>query len=218
MTEQEINENFERYINLIETNIKREGVDKLLKWLKAKDTKYAPASTRYHLSEAGGLIKHSLNVYDRLKKLISVEYPTHVADKNGELYEVESTCPYSEETITLVALLHDISKVDFYEVQERNTKDEKGNWIKVPYYQVKDENNRFIFGSHSMNSYYMASKFFNLSYEESLAILHHMGGLDSTEDTLSVKGIAEAFKKSALAVLLHMADLASTFVDEVDYE
>lgn len=218
MTEQEINENFERYINLIETNIKREGVDKLLKWLKAKDTKYAPASTRYHLSEAGGLVKHSLNVYDRLKKLISVEYPTHVADKNGELHEVESTCPYSEETITLVALLHDISKVDFYEVQERNTKDEKGNWIKVPYYQVKDENNRFIFGSHSMNSYYMVSKFFNLSYEESLAILHHMGGLDSTEDTLSVKGIAEAFKKSTLAVLLHMADLASTFVDEVDYE
>lgn len=218
MTEQEINENFERYISLIETNIKREGVDKLLKWLKAKDTKYAPASTRYHLSEAGGLVKHSLNVYDRLKKLISVEYPIHIADENGELREVESACPYSEETIALVALLHDISKIDFYEVQERNTKDEKGNWIKVPYYQVKDENNRFIFGSHSMNSYYMASKFFNLSYEESLAILHHMGGLDSTEDTLSVKGIAEAFKKSTLAVLLHMADLASTFVDEVDYE
>ena len=214
ITEQEMNSNFDLFIQLLQDNVKREGIDNLISWLKSKDTKIAPASTRYHLSCAGGLVKHSLNVYNRLKKLIELEYPTTIIDENGEVQKVENTCPYSEETITIVALLHDISKIDFYEIQERNTKDENGNWIKVPYYSVKDETKRFIFGSHSMNSYYMANTFLNLTYQEGLAILHHMGGMDSTEDKFSVKGLAEAYKKSPLALLLMQADISSTFIDE----
>lgn len=214
ITEKEINENFELYLQLIQENIKRPGVDNLINWLKSKDAKSAPASTKYHLSCKGGLIKHSLNVYNRLKKLIELEYPTMVQDESGEMKKVENTCPYTDETIAIVALLHDISKVDFYEVQERNTKDENGNWIKVPYYSVKNEDQRFIFGSHCMNSFYMANTFLNLTYQEGLAILHHMGGLDSTEDRFSVKNLAEAYKKSPLALLLMQADMSSTFIDE----
>lgn len=198
-----IEKNFERYINLIKTKITRDskGVEQLVAYLKSKDTAKAPASTRYHLSVAGGLVAHSLNVYDRLNRLIAMEFP-------------DNTCPYSEETIAIVALLHDISKVNFYEVQERNAKDASGNWIKVPFYQVKDEDSRLIFGSHSMNSYYMVNTFIPLSYEESLAILYHMGGLDTTEDSLTAKNLSEAYKKSRLAMLLHFADMLSTFADE----
>lgn len=200
LTEEQINNNYNRFMDLLKTNVHREGIDSLLAWLGEKDTKIAPASTRYHLSCAGGLLQHCLGVYDRLKKLMVMEY----GDK----------CPYTEETITLVALLHDISKINFYEVSYRNTKDETGNWVKVPFYQVKEEQNRFIFGSHAMNSYYMLNTFVKLTYEEALAVLHHMGGLDSTEDTLTIKNISEAYKKSTLAVLLHEADLLATFVDE----
>lgn len=196
----QIESNYSEFINLLTTNVKREGIDLLIKWLNAKDTKIAPASTKYHLSYKGGLVEHCLNVYRRLKKLMQDEFGDN--------------CPYSEETITLVALMHDISKINFYEIQERNTKDENGNWIRVPFYQVKDEKDRLVFGGHAVNSYYMLSNFMKLSYEEALAIMHHMGGLDTTEDTITLRNISEAFKKSTLALFLHTADLMATFMDE----
>ena len=204
LTEQVIEENYTRFIDLLKNNVKREGVDILIQWLNAKDTKIAPASTRFHMSCKGGLVKHCLNVYDRLKRLMAMEY--------GE------SCPYSEETLTIVALLHDISKINFYEVSYRNTKDENGNWIKVPFYQVKEDKDRLIFGSHSMNSYYMVSKFLKLNYEEELAILHHMGGTDPSEDTITIKNVYTAFERSALAALLHIADVMATVIDEVEVE
>ena len=113
-------------------------------------------------------------------------------------------------------MLHDISKINFYEIQERNAKDENGNWIKVPFYAIKEENQRVIFGSHALNSYYMLNKFVPLTYEESLAILHHMGNLDMVGSESNCKTIIEAYRKSTLAVLLHTADLLATVIDEKD--
>ena len=210
-----VEQNFETFINEITQNVHREGIDKLIAWLKAKDTKIAPASTKYHLACEGGLVEHSLNVYNTLKKLLRCHYGPVAADANGEMYD---PIPYTSETIAIVALLHDISKVNYYTIGERNTKDENGNWIKVPFYQVKEAENRLIFGSHSMNSFYMISKFIKLDYEEELAILHHMGGLDVTEDTLTVKNTTEAWIKSPLALLLHQADMQATFLIESNNE
>ena len=42
-----------------------------VKWLEASDFFYAPASTRFHGSYAGGLLEHSLNVYDELVRLFA---------------------------------------------------------------------------------------------------------------------------------------------------
>lgn len=200
LSNEQVEKNFETYINLIETNIKREGVESLVKWLKSKDTKVAPASAKYHCAYAGGLVEHTLNVYERLKKMVALEYSTD--------------CPYNDESIAVVALLHDISKVNYYDIVERNTKDANGNWIKVPCYQAKEISNRLIFGSHSMNSVYMVNKFIKLNYQEELAILYHMGGFDKSEDTISSKNISEAFTKSPLALLLHQADTQATYLDE----
>lgn len=202
LTDTQIENNFNEFIELITNNIKRDGVDNLLKWLKAKDTKIAPASTKYHSSFKGGLVQHCLNVYKRLKSLIEAEYPEN--------------CPYSEETITLVSLLHDISKIEFYELKERNTKDENGTWIKVPFYQVREDENRFVFGNHTENSFYMVSKFMNLSYEESLAILHHEGAYKAGITAPDLTNVMVVFKKSKLALLLHSADLFATCMDETD--
>lgn len=199
LTEEELDKNLNEFITTLETHVKREGINRVIKWLKSKDIRTAPASTKYHSSYEGGLVVHSLNVYKRLVKLIELEY--------GQ----ES--PYTNETIALVSLLHDISKVDFYEVQMRNVK-ENGIWVQKPFFAVKDEENRLIFGSHSMNSLYMLGKFFNLTYEEELAILHHMGGIDSTEDRFTPKNLAEAYRKSTLALLLSQADAMATFIDE----
>ena len=59
------NDNKTRFIQILEgTN--RPGVDKLLAWLDTTDFYTAPASTKYHGAYPGGLLEHSLHVYDRL--------------------------------------------------------------------------------------------------------------------------------------------------------
>ena len=195
-----VEKNYERYKSYISKFIERPGVDKFLNWLDKSDAKIAPASTKYHLSCEGGLIQHSLNVFHKLIELTKMGY--------GE------ECPYSKETLVLVALLHDISKINFYKIDYRNVKNEEGAWEKVPYYTVKDDNERLIYGSHSENSVYMTKKFFDLSYEEELAILYHMGGMDTTEDKITPKNVISAFKKSELSLLLYAADMFATCVME----
>ena len=76
--------------------VTREGVTGMLDWLNKSDFFEAPASTKYHLSEKGGLCQHSLNVLNRLREELFAEY--------GE------ECPYTEETVVIVALLHDLCK------------------------------------------------------------------------------------------------------------
>lgn len=42
----------------------------MLAWIETTDFYYAPASTRFHGNHEGGLLEHSLNVYDALKDLV----------------------------------------------------------------------------------------------------------------------------------------------------
>ena len=58
----------ERFIEIYNTHIKREGADKLLEYLlsPASDFFVAPASARFHCSYEGGLCDHSINVYECL--------------------------------------------------------------------------------------------------------------------------------------------------------
>ena len=54
----------EKFIEIYEKNIKRDGADKLLEYLTspASDFFTAPASARFHSSYEGGLVEHSVNV------------------------------------------------------------------------------------------------------------------------------------------------------------
>ena len=90
----------EEFIKLLkETN--REGIDNLLDFLEKSDFYKAPASTRFHGSKEGGLLEHSLKVYEILKKKVETAViPINV----------------SEESIRIIALLHDICKTNFYKV------------------------------------------------------------------------------------------------------
>ena len=90
--------------------IKRDGVDKLLDFIRKSDFYTAPASTKYHLAEEGGLLKHSLHVYECLNN--KLESPTW----KGVLKDV------NRESILIVSLLHDICKTYFYGVDFKNAK------------------------------------------------------------------------------------------------
>ena len=65
--------NKERFLNLCKS-IKRDGVDKLIEYLEHSDFFSCPASAKYHLAHQGGLLEHSLNVYDEMCRLLEV-YP-----------------------------------------------------------------------------------------------------------------------------------------------
>jgi hypothetical protein len=117
------------FVSIYKEKIHRTGSENLLNYLLSDTSDFfvAPSSTRYHSAYEGGLVQHSINVYECL-----VDYLARPRTK--ELYHMD----YSEETVAVVALLHDICKLNFYKVDFRNAKNDKGVWEKVPYYTIED--------------------------------------------------------------------------------
>lgn len=177
---------------LLREHIKREGLEEFIAWLESTDFFTAPASTRYHSAYTGGLCEHSINVFLSYEKLFS-------ADKSDDCLR---------ESYTLVTLLHDICKADFYTVELRNRK-VNNQWEKYEAFAVKDQ---FPMG-HGEKSLYLVNKFMKLTDEEALAIRWHMGGFDD-----AVKGgsysQSQAFDMSTLAVKVHMSDLNASYLLE----
>ena len=196
----------EKFLEIYRKNITRPGADKLLAWLETTDFFTAPASTRFHLSRPGGLVDHSVHVYERLDNLVTDEegYP-------GSTFGEDFTI--SDETIAICGLLHDICKANFYTVEMRNRKNEQGQWEKYPFYVVDDQ---LPYG-HSEKSVYIISGFMKLTREEAMAIRWHMGFSD-TDFKGGGFSVGNAFGKFPLAVLTHIADLQATYLDEAEGE
>ena len=79
----------EQIIELLKTT-NREGMDKLIEFLEKSDFFIAPASTRFHGDYAGGLVEHSMKVYEILVEKVKT------ASKKIEV---------SEDTLKIVSLL-----------------------------------------------------------------------------------------------------------------
>ena len=183
----------QEFIAIYKEKIKREGADKLLEYLTNRcDFFTAPASTRFHSSYEGGLAQHSLNVYECLVHYLERE-------RVREVYRL--SC--SEETAAVVALLHDICKIDTYVRDFRNVKNEQGQWEKVPVYRAED---KLPYG-HGEKSVYMISGFMKLTREEAMAIRWHMG-FSGSEDANLVGRALEAYP---LAFALSTADMEATY-------
>ena len=196
----------EKFLEIYRKNITRPGADKLLAWLETTDFFTAPASTRFHLSRPGGLVDHSVHVYERLDNLVTDEegYP-------GSTFGEDFTI--SDETIAICGLLHDICKANFYTVEMRNRKNEQGQWEKYPFYVVDDQ---LPYG-HGEKSVYIISGFMKLTREEAMAIRWHMGFSD-TDFKGGGFSVGNAFGKFPLAVHTHIADLQATYLDEAEGE
>ena len=190
--------NKDRFIEIFKANIKRDGSEKLLEYLlsPASDFFTAPASSRFHSSYEGGLLEHSLNVYDCLVSYLSSEKAKTLGFN------------YSDESIAIVALLHDLCKIGVYKKGFRNVKDEKGVWQRVDTFEYDDQ---LPYG-HGEKSVYIASGYIRLTREEAFAIRYHMG-YSSTEDA---RNVSSAFEMFPLAFALHVADSESTYYLECD--
>lgn len=170
-------------------SINRDGMDNLINFLEKTDFYKAPASTRFHGDYEGGLMEHSMKVYEILKEKV----------KHSSL-----DIPVSEDTLKIIGLLHDICKVNFYKVDYRNAKNELGVWEKVPYYTIEDT----IPYGHGEKSVMMLSEYIKLTSEEKYCIRWHMGFSEPKELYTT---LGAAFKKYPLALLLHEADLEATY-------
>ena len=182
----------EEFLNLLRS-VNREGMEDLIKFIESTDFFKAPASTRFHGNFEGGLLQHSIKVYEILKdKLNNTPVPMNI----------------SEDTIKIVALLHDICKVNYYKVDYRNAKNDLGVWEKVPYYTVEDT----IPYGHGEKSVMMITEYVKLTVEEKYAIRWHMGLSEPKElyGTLSA-----AFSKYPLALMLFEADLEATYLFDI---
>ena len=187
----------EEFLKIFDENITRPGADGLRKYLLGSDFFTAPASGRFHCCHEGGLCEHSINVYKRLLAIAKAEY--------GDKWE--SRLPH--ESVAICGLLHDVCKIGYYKEDLRNVKNENGEWIKVPYYTRAEE---LPYG-HGEKSVYIVNGFIRLTRAEALAINWHMGGFDARSRGGDFS-ISEAYAKYPLCVLLHVADLEATYLDE----
>jgi len=138
MTNDEIKNEIIKLLKLIE----REGMDKLINFLLESDFFTAPASTQYHLAKEGGLARHSLNLYYELKK------------RNEEVLW------FTEEEIIIIAILHDLAKVNSYV---------RGKGKIKPYSYVES-----VGVPHGVKSIYYITQHIRLYKKEFECIVNHM--------------------------------------------
>ena len=165
-------------------------------FLIKSDFFHAPASTDYHLSIKGGLAIHSLSVYNTLKNLTAF-----ISTK------------FDPDTLIISGLFHDLCKVNFYKDDFRWKKDEKNQWIRVPYYSVED---LFPLG-HGEKSVIILQKYFKLTDYEIMAIRWHMGAWDA-QSYQQQKAFHAAVKFTKLLPSLMIADQLSTYFFEDEKE
>ena len=194
--------NIERFEELLSA-IKRDGIDKLMEYIRKPDFYYAPASTRYHSCHEGGLLEHSLNVADCLLEKLNSPTWANILNEVGR------------ESIILCALLHDICKTNYYTVELKNKKvyrdtgkksDANGrfDWETVPGYTVEDK----VPYGHGEKSVMMIEEFMKLKPVERYAIRWHMGFSEPKENWNT---LGAAIQKYPLILAIHEADLEATY-------
>ena len=237
LTDEMINKNKETFISILSDALsRREGCDSeaLFRKLEGSDFFVAPASTRYHGAYKGGLVDHCLNVYynamsiAKSKHLLAIHEDIPVVDENGnptgEFRDAIIEGEIEADSIAIVCLLHDFSKMNYYKIDYRNKKvycesgskhDNNGrfDWVTVPSYITAPQEERFLYGSHEETAEFMIRQFIPLTYQESTAILHHHFSLsfDSIKDVGVVSNI---YNRYSIAILLHLADSLATYIDE----
>lgn len=178
-----INDEFLEYWEKID----KEGKDELLQYLINRGYFDAPASTRYHMAEPGGLVEHSLNV---------CRVALEVNETLGK--------PCSESSVVFVALLHDLGKAgfnkrDYYEPQYKIN----GELKATPYARNKD----VVPLPHEITGALTLERFVKVTDEEVWALIHHNGMYGDLKYNLQGK-------ESELQMIIHFADMWASRVLE----
>lgn len=186
----------EKFLELMKS-VDRENIDKLLDWLDYTDFYTAPASTKYHGNYECGLLKHSMKVYNLFKfkcKCYKEKTDMFIPDESSQ---------------KIMALFHDVCKINFYKIGNRNVKNEKTNqWEQKKIYEIDDN---YPVTGHGTKSVIILQQFIKLEDYEIFAICNHMGVPVNYGD---MKAYDFSLKKYPFTVLLHTADEESSAILE----
>ena len=168
---------------------RKEPFDKFIRFLETETSWLtSPASTRFHLCEEGGLLRHSVGVAETLLK-----------------FREALALQISEESCVIVGLFHDLGKLGMpnkplyvpndneWMVQKRGVK-----------YKVNPE---VVAMGLGMRSLYLVAQFIPLTDAEAQAIGYHDGQYVKENRII-------AHKEEPLTLLVHWADYWTAHVYE----
>ena len=192
----------ERFIKLLRST-GRHGIEEVINYLEVSGFFMAPASTGHHLSYEGGLMEHSLNVYDMA---MAMRDPI-VAMKP----EMEEKLP--EKSIIIAALLHDTCKANIYKKTKKWDFGKDGNLVEQEKYAANYSEMPVGHGEKSV--IILLGQGLRLTLDEMVAIRWHMGAWDLAFQSNEAKGnINEAGNRHPLLSLIQSADNMATHILE----
>jgi len=181
----------------------REGMDTVIKRLEESGFFTAPASTRFHLCEKGGLVRHSLNVCHA-----ALQVREMMRTMNPEVYEA-----VPEDSVIIAALLHDTCKADIYKETTTRKRNSSGAWEDVQSYDVDFSNMPLGHGEKSVIM--LLSWGLKMTEAEMLAIRWHMTAWDLPFQSPELKAnLSAARAKAPLCGLIQAGDcIASSLIE-----
>ena len=181
----------------------RDRIDKVIDYLENKSDYFtAPASTAFHGNYVGGLAEHSLNVYN-----VAMQVKAAMVGMKPELAD-----RIPDESIAIVALLHDLCKTNVYKIEKKNRKI-NGVWVEMDAYGV--DYSKFPLGHGEKSVIMLLSLGFALTRDEMMAIRWHMAAWELAFQSAEAKSNLNAAKEQCplLAVLQAADGLASSLLE-----
>ena len=190
------------FIELLKTT-NRQGIADLVEELENLGFFKAPASTKFHLNEDGGLVQHSLNV---CKAALSMR--KSMIELDDSLLEA-----LPKDSVIIASLLHDTYKADIYKPTMKKEKNRFGMWCDVPGYDVDYSNFPLVHGEKSV--IVLLRSGFELTDDEIMAIRWHMNAWDLPFQSYDIKSNFNKAKEICpLLSLVQAADcLASNLLE-----
>lgn len=184
----------ERFDNILRETGRR-GIDNVLVELDKLGFYSAPASTKFHGSYSGGLLKHSLNVYDEAMMVLEMQL---------------RLCPGIEQlipvgSIAIAALLHDVCKAEIYKPEIKKRKNAEGMWESYDGYGVDYSN--FPLGHGEKSVIRLLKWGLQMTDDEIMAIRWHMSGFDlASQSPESRANYGSAIERCPLLAIIKAAD------------
>jgi len=177
------------------SKVERPGIENLIEFLANSSFYEDPASAKYHSAFDGGLVSHSLKVYNVFIGVLNMFNYMGLPEKS------------KIELPIIVSLLHDLCKTGRYNVRLSWRKDAKDKWESYPSYE--HVNDPMPMG-HATKSICMIKDFIVLTPEEEMCIYWHMG----PSTTANINDFYSAAIACPLVSMFHSADvIASTTLE-----
>ena len=179
----------------------RGGVENVLNELDRLGFFEAPASTKFHLAEKGGLLRHSLNVYDQARLLRQVECRVRP--------DLAERLP--EDGVAVASLLHDVCKADVYREELKHRK-VGGRWEDYVGYAY--DSSSFPLGHGEKSVIRLLRWGLEMTDDEMIAIRWHMHAWDLADSPEARGSYGSASDRCPLLAILVAADGLAAHIQE----